>query len=438
MHHAVRIAVSIRGLVSIGFILFVVASQIFWLATIRRWARKFIKGRTARLCFDLAGAGLYVALATYAFVGLRTTPSPTRLTASAALLEGPILWWLFSSVLGFAVYLFVRGCGAVARLAARAYRSARKMPARVAPHQSDTLATAPKHGAPPSPARRQFFRKAATMLGAVPFVAGAYGVLYGRLDLEITRQRIALPNLPRAFDGFRIAQLSDLHIGPFMTGAEIRRAAEIANRMKPDLIAVTGDYVTWDASTQFAAVDALAGLRAPYGVVGCLGNHEIWTHTEASITRLFAARGIHILRQEQRPIFSGADYINVVGVDFQTQSRFGRVGRGHVRTYLDGVEQLLVPGTVNILLSHNPNTFDRAAELDIDLSLAGHTHGGQVALEFVSADICPARLITPYVRGLFRKPGGQLYVNRGIGTIGFPIRLGASPEITVYQLVREA
>ena len=96
----------------------------------------------------------------------------------------------------------------------------------------------------------------------------------------------------------------------------------------------------------------------------------------------------------------------------------------------------MASGVANILLSHNPNTFDRAAELGIDLSLAGHTHGGQVTLEFVHPDLSPSRLITPYVRGWFEKSSCQLYVNRGIGTIGVPIRFGAPPEITVYELVR--
>ena len=91
---------------------------------------------------------------------------------------------------------------------------------------------------------------------------------------------------------------------------------------------------------------------------------------------------------------------------------------------------------MNILLSHNPNTFDFAVESGIDFSLAGHTHGGQVALEFISPELAPSRLVTPYVSGLFEKAGGQLYVNRGIGTIGTPIRLGAPPEITLFELTR--
>jgi predicted MPP superfamily phosphohydrolase len=94
-----------------------------------------------------------------------------------------------------------------------------------------------------------------------------------------------------------------------------------------------------------------------------------------------------------------------------------------------------MPDTANILLSHNPNSFDRASDLGIDLTLAGHTHGGQVTLEFIHPGLSPSRLITPYVQGWFRKGASQLYVNRGIGTIGFPIRLGAPPEITVFELV---
>lgn len=107
-----------------------------------------------------------------------------------------------------------------------------------------------------------------------------------------------------------------------------------------------------------------------------------------------------------------------------------------VREYLLGVDRLMAPDTANILLSHNPNTFDRAAQYGIDLSLAGHTHGGQVTLEFISPELSPSRLITSYVRGWYEKPGGQLYVNRGIGTIGVPIRFDAPPEITVFELSR--
>jgi predicted MPP superfamily phosphohydrolase len=240
--------------------------------------------------------------------------------------------------------------------------------------------------------------------------------------------------LPKGFEGFRIVQLSDFHISPFTTGEEIRRCVIIANGLKADLVALTGDYVASDAQAQNEVVQALAALRAPFGVFGCLGNHEIYTETENSITRLFAAVGIRILRQERAPIQSHGEMLNLIGIDYQS-GRFSNDHPGHlVDRYLEGTEKLVMPDMVNILLSHNPNVFDRAAQLGIDLTLASHTHGGQLSLDFVHRGLSLARLETPYVSGWYKKPGGQLYVNRGIGTSGPPIRLGARPEITVLEL----
>jgi predicted MPP superfamily phosphohydrolase len=143
-----------------------------------------------------------------------------------------------------------------------------------------------------------------------------------------------------------------------------------------------------------------------------------------------------ILRQQNTTLRAGGDELNLIGVDYESRRHMGPHNEGVVRQYLASVEPLVRHDTVNILMSHNPNTFDRAAELGIDLSLAGHTHGGQVTMEFISPDICPSRFVTSYVVGWFEKPGGKLYVNRGIGTIGVPMRIGAPPEITVYELVR--
>ena len=289
---------------------------------------------------------------------------------------------------------------------------------------------------PPSPARRQLLEQAAVAVSALPFVAAAYGLLYERLDVEVTHPRIRIGRLPKAFEGFRIAQLSDFHISPFMTADEIRRCVAIANALRADLVALTGDYLADDSSAQGEVVKALAGLRAPYGVFGCLGNHEIYTETEDSITRLFAAEGIRILRQERVPIQSHGEVLNLIGVDYQ-EARFSRDHSGHlVDRYLEGSEKLVMPDLVNILLNHNPNSFDRAAQLGIDLTLAGHTHGGTLSLGVIQRGLSLARVETPYVSGWYEKSGCQLYVNRGIGTTGFPIRLGARPEIALLELSR--
>jgi predicted MPP superfamily phosphohydrolase len=160
---------------------------------------------------------------------------------------------------------------------------------------------------------------------------------------------------------------------------------------------------------------------APFG---CLGNHEVITQTEESITRLFAAVGIRILRQERAPIRRGEEALNLIGVDDSLVD-------------LQAIQSLVIPKTVNILLVHNlGNDFEAAVQFGFDLILMGHTHGGQLSLEFLRRGLSFARIETPYVSGWYEKSGGQLYVNRGIGTTIIPIRVGARPEITVLELVR--
>lgn len=402
------------------------ASQLYWARRFRDWGRRLLPNEGARRWASGAAIVLYLFIcATFAYglAGLRRLPEPTHLTLRAALTEAPFPAWFVCSFLGFTLAVILW-------LADRLGRGAFAIYARLAQPRN------PGPRAVLSPSRRQFLEQTALAVTAAPFVAGAYGLLYGRLNLEVTHLRIKLPRLPKAFDGFRIVQLSDIHIGPFMTSEEVRKYVGIANSQKADLAALTGDFITWDPSTQEAAVRSLSGLKAPFGIVGCLGNHELWTGTEDSMTRLFSSIGVPMLRHTRAPVTLHGEMLNLIGVDFQTRTHMARNGEGVVRRYLEGIEPLVMPDTANILLSHNPNTFDRAAELGIDLSLAGHTHGGQLTLEFISPSISPSRLVTPYVRGLFHKPGGQLYVNRGIGTIFVPMRLGAPPEITVYELVR--
>ena len=383
-------------------------SQIYWLVRARALVKRVAITRTARIVLTVAGLAVYFALFALNFGVAGRRASPTRLTWYDTLITAPFAWWVVCSLVAFLLAILLWPIRRVAR---------------------STRALG-------SPGRRQFLERSASAVVAAPFVAGAYGLFYGRLNLEVTAQRIRLARLPKAFAGFRIAQLSDIHIGPFMTEYQMRKYVRIANELKPDLIALTGDFVTWDASTQWAVVNALTGLHAPFGIFGCLGNHEAWSHTEDSITRMLQQVGIRILRRENVRVSTHGESFNLIGGDFETRRHMVPGNEKFVGRYLEGVESLVAPGMANILMSHNPDTFDRAAEMGIDLSLAGHTHGGQVALEFVSPEIAPSRLVTPYVAGWFQKPGGQLYVNRGIGTIGVPIRIGAPPEITVYELSR--
>jgi predicted MPP superfamily phosphohydrolase len=405
----------------LAFILFI-PSQIFWFWQLRWLGTKFIPGRSAQRWVGGLGLGIYAALLVFNLLWPNISPEPAHLTFRAAALQAPFRWWMLASLLGFIV---IGGFYLCDRLARAVYWGFRKLLPHT-PHAQRLV----------SPARRRFLTRTAVAISATPFAACTYGLLYERTEIETTHQRIVLNRLPKAFDGFRIAQISDIHIGTFMPVEDIRKCVAMVNKLRPDLVALTGDFVTWKGSPAETVVQALSGLKAPFGVWGCLGNHERWAGVEDVITRFFTQRGIKILRQENTLVESAGERLNLIGVDYQTRAPFGPPSDGVVAEYLHGVESLMVPDTANILLSHNPNSFDRAAELGIDLSLAGHTHGGQVTLEYISPDLSPARLITPYVRGWFQKGASQLYVNRGIGTIFAPIRFLSAPEITLFELKR--
>src|SRR5579872_5695722 len=268
-----------------------IGSQIYFGLQAVRSAVHRVQSRAARLGVTAGILGIYVS---YFFLYVRWAadgPTPTHMTLRDALISAPFLWWIFSSTIAFLVVVVIWILRGAARLTTGAVRAVRPPP--------------PAPAAVPASSRRQFLEHTATAAVAAPFVAGAYGLLYGRLNLETTHRQIQLARLPDAFHGFRIAQLSDFHIGPFMSEDELRKYVRIANSLKPDMIVLTGDYLTFDPSPKKAIVNALSGLRAPYGVFGCLGNHDAWARSEDELTDLFGQVGIKILRQEHMPVRNG-------------------------------------------------------------------------------------------------------------------------------------
>jgi predicted MPP superfamily phosphohydrolase len=290
-----------------------------------------------------------------------------------------------------------------------------------------------------SPSRRTFFQYAAVLAGGFPFLAATYGFAAGRLRYTVERVDVPVANLPPELDGLRIAQLSDIHIGDYMPPHEIRRAVDMANDLQPDISFVTGDFVSSIGDPLDTCITELSRLRAPLGVWGCNGNHEIYAGVEDEAERLFHEKGMRLLRATNAVVEHKGARFNLLGVDYQ---RDHMTSGEPIGPMLHEIEHLVRRDMPNVLLSHNPNSFRRAAELGIELSLAGHTHGGQVKFEIVDHSVSPARLITPFVAGLYRLPlaaNGQksaLYVNRGLGTFGFPVRIGVPPEITLLTLRR--
>ena len=313
----------------------------------------------------------------------------------------------------------------------------------------------------PDPSRRYFFRTASALAGAVPFLSVVYGFAAERLDYRVRRVEIPTAKLPPALDGLKIVQLSDIHLSGSMSRADVRRAVDMANELGADLAVVTGDFITGAADPLVDCIDEIRQLRAPLGVFGCNGNHEIYARAEDAAQELFAQAGMKLLRHENVQLaFRGAQF-NLLGVDYQRE----RALSGQRLQMLPDLAALVRRDMPNILLSHNPNTFNRAAELGIELSLAGHTHGGQVQVEILDHRFSPARFITDYIAGAYFRPLSMpatnlralkeatysassqaptsshaqpplsvLYVNRGLGTVGAAVRLGVPPEITLLTL----
>ena len=296
------------------------------------------------------------------------------------------------------------------------------------------------------PARRALFRYATYLAGGLPLLTAAYGATAGRRWYRVVTVEVPISGLPSSLEGLRIVHLSDLHIGDFMPRAAIRRAVDLANTVKPDLAVLTGDLITSERDPLEDCITELSRLQAPLGVWGCHGNHERWSGVEARAQALFQRYGMHLLRQQCVELSWHGGAINLIGVDDQREC----ARPGEPSSMLRGVERLVRRDVPNILLSHNPDTFPQAAALGIELSLAGHTHGGQLRFALGGRQWSPASLVTPFAAGLYRLPfgpegrGGEvaacppksafLYVNRGLGTFGLPVRLGVPPEITVLVL----
>ena len=180
-------------------------------------------------------------------------------------------------------------------------------------------------------------------------------------------------------------------------------------------------------------------MQTPLGTWGCNGNHEIYAGAEDDAEKLFSENGMRLLRRSAAEIRWNGTAINLIGIDYEHSIPM----TGKIMPTLNGAERLVRRDMPNILLSHNPNTFLSAAAAGVELSLAGHTHGGQVNVEILHTAINPARFVTSFVAGLYRIPLSNcirqqacLYVNRGLGTLGFPARIGSKPEITLLTLRR--
>jgi predicted MPP superfamily phosphohydrolase len=274
--------------------------------------------------------------------------------------------------------------------------------------------------------RRAFLHTTRAALLCTPAIATGYGAFIQRLDLSVREQDLIFPDLPEDLNGLRLVQLTDIHLSPFLSERELARAVDMANETRAHVALVTGDLITTSVDPVDACLRQLARLRADAGVFGCLGNHEIYANAEDYVEQHGARLGQRYLRQRAEGLKFGQATLNLAGVDYQRSNK----------PYLVGAGRLIAPGAFNVLLSHNPDVFPVAARQGYRLTIAGHTHGGQVRVEILHEDLNVARFYTPYVDGLYRRGDAAVFVSRGIGTIGLPIRLGAPPEVNLLRLCR--
>jgi predicted MPP superfamily phosphohydrolase len=271
--------------------------------------------------------------------------------------------------------------------------------------------------------RRQFLKYAcsSTSLGLL----ASYPIFIERYIVLTNMYRIAVPNLPKAFSGFRIVHLTDLHYGLLVPLGLIRRVIERANQLKPDLIVCTGDYVHEKNSTK--QIDqvwpVLSQLSAPSGVFSVLGNHDHWADTARS--DYWLERTEQGLRHKLARIEREGQYFWMAGA--------GDLWEDH--RSLDGLLNKVPTADCRIVLAHNPDTADTDYTFRVDLMLSGHTHGGQVNIPFIGTPVLPVRN-KDYSSGLKQSPRGcTVFISKGIGWAIYPVRFNCFPEIAVLELI---
>jgi len=260
----------------------------------------------------------------------------------------------------------------------------------------------------------------AAVVTAVALMLSMWGLILALRPPRLKHLAVEIAGWPASLDGFRIVQLSDIHIGPLLDRRFARAIVARVNALGADLIAVTGDLVDGAVERLAAEVEPLGGLESRHGTFFVTGNHDYFSRVDPWLAKV-RELGWRVLRNERVTIRGSDGAFDLAGVDDRLARRFGADPDGELGRALDGRD----PTRPVVLLAHNPNEFDAAAERGVDLQLSGHTHGGQMwPFGYL------VRLATPYVAGLFRRGSSLLYVSRGTGFWGPPMRLFHPAEIT--------
>jgi uncharacterized protein len=293
--------------------------------------------------------------------------------------------------------------------------------------------------------RSEFIIKTGLLIGSIPFFSMIYGMVSNAYDYQTRKLRLFLPNLPCSFDGFKIVQISDIHTGSFLSTKPLARAVNIINEQKPDVVFFTGDLVNYNHKEALIYIDILKKIEAKHGVFSIFGNHDYgdyykWENIEAKENDIHELRKIHsqlgwnLLWDEHHHIEQDGEKITVIGV--QNCSSHGFSNYGSLGKAIKNIDY----SPFNILLSHDPSHWGNEVIKkypNINLTLSGHTHGMQFGVEIPGFKWSPIQYIYKEWAGMYQEKNQYLYVNRGLGFIGYPGRVGILPEITIIELKKK-
>jgi predicted MPP superfamily phosphohydrolase len=291
---------------------------------------------------------------------------------------------------------------------------------------------------------KRLTRRRFLMLGSRIIIGGSFASLLGAIYatevepsiIEVTRVKLSIPGLPDGLDSLTIAQLSDFHVGPYVTAEHVRRSVAMTNALGADVVVLTGDFVFQSAVYAFACAQELAGLKSRYGVYAVLGNHDIGKNAD-QVTANLSKAGIIVLHNEALPLFLGKSILWLVGLEdvyFKGGLSDFKAAWNKPMSDLALMLKGLPPNDPRILLVHRPDCTELLPQGRIDLTLCGHTHGGQVRLPLLGSPIIPSFFGQKYASGLVHNPHTTVYVNRGIGLITPAVRFNCPPEITLFHL----
>jgi hypothetical protein len=289
--------------------------------------------------------------------------------------------------------------------------------------------------------RRRFMRTSALAVGGLAAGASTLSALKTTGDFTVERAVVKIPGLPEALKGTTIAMIADVHSSVYMNREDMEVYAREVMKLKADMILMPGDFVNSKVHEVYPFAEAFSSLSAPYGVYGVTGNHDYYSGDIETVTREVEQAGIKLLRNENLSIEKNGEKLWLLGMDDDRiydvgeYLRDGRSTTGTIENLLRGIPD----GAPRVLLCHKPYPFEEYSQLGVNLMLSGHTHGGQVVIARMdNINLSFASLASRYLSGLYRaqsNPRAQMYITRGVGTVGIPMRVNCPPEVTHIVLV---